>query len=261
MANYETILLEIKDGIGRLTINQPKALNALSSQVLHEIDAALDEIAASAEAQVVIVTGAGEKAFVAGANIKEMRDLNQEQGQAFSKLGNDVFSKLANLKQPSIAAINGFALGGGSELALACDIRIGSTNAKIGQPEVGLGIIPGFGGSQRMTRIVGIAKAKELIYSGRNIDAATAEKIGLFNHVVEPEALAETVDKMAESFLRNAPIAVQLSKRAIDEGIEMTLEDALELEAKYFGECFATEDQTEGMTAFIDKRKPKFKNN
>lgn len=257
---YETVLLEMNEGIARLTVNQPKALNALSSKVLSELDKAIDEIAANDDVHVVIVTGAGDKAFVAGANIKEMSDLNAEEGEKFSKLGNDVFSKLANLRQPSIAAINGFALGGGSELALACDIRIGTTTAKMGQPEVGLGITPGFGGTQRLTRIVGIAKAKEMVYGGRNVDAATAEKIGLLNQVVEVEALEEAVNKMATTILRNAPYAVQQSKRAIDQGIELPLAEALELEAKAFGACFATNDQKEGMAAFIEKRRPTFEN-
>ena len=184
MAEFETVLLDVNAGVATLTINQPKALNALSSAVLADISAAVDVVAADKSARVLELKGAGDKAFVAGANIKEMSELSPAEGEAFSKAGNDTFSKIANLDIPSIAAVNGFALGGGSELALAADIRIGSTTARLGQPEVGLGIIPGFGGTQRLSRIVGIAKAKELIYTARIVKADEALNMGLLNQVV-----------------------------------------------------------------------------
>lgn len=259
MTEFNTVLLENNAGIATLTINQPKSLNALSSEVLSDISAAVDAVAADTSARVLVITGAGDKAFVAGANIKEMLPLSAEEGEALSKLGNDTFSKIANLAIPSIAQVNGFALGGGSELALAADIRIGSTSARLGQPEVGLGIIPGFGGTQRLSRIVGIAKAKELIYTGKVIKADEALSIGLLNQVVEVEELAETVEKLAKAIMKQAPNSVAASKEAIDKGIEMPLADALTLEAKYFGEQFAHENQTIGMTAFVEKGKPEFK--
>ena len=193
MAEFETVLLDVNAGVATLTINQPKALNALSSAVLADISAAVDVVAADKSARVLVIKGAGDKAFVAGANIKEMSELSPAEGEAFSKAGNDTFSKIANLDIPSIAAVNGFALGGGSELALAADIRIGSTTARLGQPEVGLGIIPGFGGTQRLSRIVGIAKAKELIYTARIVKADEALNMGLLNQVVEVEELEAAV--------------------------------------------------------------------
>jgi enoyl-CoA hydratase len=258
MKTFNKILIDIKGKIGYLTINQPKALNALDSEVLQELNEALTEIQNNADIQVVIVTGAGEKAFVAGANIKEMSQKTPIEGMTFSELGNHVFSKLSNLKQPTIAAVNGFALGGGSELALACDIRIASETMKIGQPEVALGIIPGFGGTQRLSRLVGVAKAKELIFTGKNIKADEAEKIGLVNKVVASEELMAEAESLANQILKNAPFAVQQSKVVIDKGLELPLDHALTLEADTFGLCFATEDQTEGMTAFIEKRPSNF---
>lgn len=259
MTEFNTVLLEINAGIATLTINQPKSLNALSSAVLDDLSAAVDVVAADESARVLVIKGAGEKAFVAGANVKEMQHLSPEEGQAFSKKGNDIFSKIANLPIPSIAAINGFALGGGSELALSTDIRIGTTTARLGQPEVGLGIIPGFGGSQRLSRIVGIAKAKELIYTARIIKADEALSIGLLNQVVEVEELEAAVGKMAEAIKKQAANSVAVSKEAIDKGIELPLAEALDLEAKLFGEQFAHPNQKIGMTAFVEKGTPEFK--
>ncbi|AQS53779.1 Short-chain-enoyl-CoA hydratase [Jeotgalibaca dankookensis] len=260
MKQYETLLIEKKDGIGTLTINRPKSLNALNSQVLQELHDAFIAIDQDKDIHVLIVTGSGEKAFVAGADIKEMKEKHALAGREFSNFGNKVFSLLDNLSQPTIAAVNGFALGGGCELALACDIRIGSENAKFGQPEVGLGIIPGFGGTQRLSRLVGPAKAKELIYTGKVIKSEEAETIGLLNAVVPIEELLDEANKMATMILKQAPLAVKASKEAINRGLEMDLSHALALEAEMFGILFSTEDQKEGMTAFTEKRKATFKN-
>ena len=259
MTEFNTVLLEINAGIATLTINQPKSLNALSSAVLDDLSAAVDLVAADESVRVLVIQGAGEKAFVAGANVKEMLNLTPAEGEAFSKKGNDLFAKISLLPIPSIAAINGFALGGGSELALAADIRIGTTTARLGQPEVGLGIIPGFGGTQRLSRIVGIAKAKELIYTAKIIKADEALNIGLLNQVVEVEELAAAVDKLAQAIIKQAANSVAVSKQAIDQGIELPLADALTLEAKLFGEQFAHPNQKIGMTAFVEKAKPEFK--
>lgn len=259
MTTFNTLLLEKENDVGILTINRPKALNALNTEVLEELKQAILAINEDPDIRVLIVTGAGERAFVAGADIKEMADKNALAGREFSQLGNEAFYKLSTLRQPVIAAINGYALGGGLELALACDIRIGSTTAKVGQPEVGLGIIPGFGATQRLSRAVGLAKAKELILTGQNIDAEEALRIGLFNQVVEAENLLETAKEMAQKMLKNAPYAVEYAKAVIDEGYEMPLENALTLEEQTFGLLFSTDDQKEGMTAFIEKRKPDFK--
>ncbi|WP_124974797.1 enoyl-CoA hydratase-related protein [Ligilactobacillus salitolerans] len=258
MAKYKTIILDVKDDIATLTLNRPQALNALNTQVLLEIDQAINVISANQAIKVVIVTGAGNKAFVAGADIKEMATKNAIEGQRFSELGNRTFSKLANLKQPVIAAVNGYALGGGLELALACDIRIASTNARIGQPEVGLGIIPGFGATQRLSRALGPAKAKEYILTARNVKVDEALRVGLFNKVVEPEHLLDEANQMAAQIAANAPLAVQNAKAVINEGFEINLEQGLKLEENTFGMLFATNDQKEGMGAFTEKRKAVF---
>lgn len=259
MLEYNTLLLEKKNGIGTLTINRPKNLNALNKEVLEELTQVLKAIEKDEDIHVLIVTGAGEKAFVAGADIKEMKDKNAIEGRDFSTLGNAAFSQLENLRQPTIAAVNGFALGGGCELAMSCDIRIGSVNAKFGQPEVGLGITPGFGGTQRLSRLVGLAKAKELIYTAKTINANEAMSIGLLNQLVEAADLTEEAEKMAQAIMKQSPLAVEASKKAINRGYEMDLVHGLEMEAEMFGALFATEDQKEGMTAFTEKRKAAFK--
>lgn len=259
MLEYNTLLLEKKNGIGRLTINRPKNLNALNKEVLEELTQVLKAIEKDEDIQVLIVTGAGEKAFVAGADIKEMKDKNAIEGRDFSTLGNAAFSQLENLRQPTIAAVNGFALGGGCELAMSCDIRIGSVNAKFGQPEVGLGITPGFGGTQRLSRLVGLAKAKELIYTAKTINANEAMSIGLLNQLVEAADLIAEAEKMAQAIMKQSPLAVEASKKAINRGYEMDLVHGLEMEMEMFGALFATEDQKEGMTAFTEKRKAAFK--
>lgn len=260
MSEYNTLILEVNDGIGLLTINRPKSLNALNSELLTELGQVVEAIRNNDEIGVVLVTGAGEKAFVAGADIKEMADKTALEGQEFSKLANNVFKNLSSLDQPVIAAVNGYALGGGLELALAADIRIGAKNALVGQPEVGLGIIPGFGATQRLSRTVGLAKAKELILTGRNIDADEALRIGLFNTVVEQDELMKAATKMAGHILSNAPLAVKHAKAVIDEGYDMPLNQAITLEENTFGLLFSTEDQKEGMSAFIEKRSPDFNN-
>ena len=251
----EMVLYEEKGLVGVITINRPKVLNALCSQVLDELNAVLDGIDTQ-KTRCLIVTGAGEKSFVAGADISEMSTLNKEQGEAFCKKGNDVFLKLEAFPLPTIAAVNGFALGGGCELSMACDIRICSENAVFGQPEVGLGITPGFGGTQRLARIVGTGMAKELVFSARNIKSADAYRIGLVNAVYAPEELMPAAMKLAERIAGNAPIAVQASKRAMTQGISLPIDEAVVCERKAFGSCSGTLDQKEGMGAFLEKRKP-----
>lgn len=258
MTKYNTLLLEVDNKIGILTINRPKSMNALNSELLTELEKVAEEIEKNEAIDVVILTGAGEKSFVAGADIKEMAEKTAVEGQIFSKLGNTAFKKISNLRQPVIAAVNGYALGGGLELALAADIRIGSENAVLGQPEVGLGIIPGFGATQRLSRTVGLAKSKELILTARNIKANEALEIGLLNQVVESEQLMDAAKEMADHILSNAPLGVQYAKKVIDEGYNMPLDQALTLEENTFGLLFSTEDQKEGMYAFVEKRKAKF---
>ncbi|MBG9980527.1 enoyl-CoA hydratase/isomerase family protein [Facklamia sp. DSM 111018] len=258
MKQYNTLQFNVEEQIGTLTINRPKALNALNTELMTELIQILDDIQENQEVQVLVITGSGEKAFVAGADIKEMADKKAMEGKEFSHLGNKVCKKIANLRQPVIAAVNGYALGGGLEIASACDIRIGSKNAVVGQPEVGLGIIPGFGGTQRLSRLIGLAKAKELIYTGKNIKAEEAYEIGIFNHLAEPEKLMEEVYEMAHQILKNAPLAVEGAKKAIDKGYEMPIDHALAFEEDIFGLLFDTQDQKDGMQAFLNKKEAKF---
>ena len=250
----EFITYEVEGQIGIITINRPKALNALNSAVLDELDKTLDAVDQEA-IRCLILTGAGEKSFVAGADIGEMSNLTKAEGEAFGKKGNDVFRKLETFPIPVIAAVNGFALGGGCEISMSCDIRICSENAVFGQPEVGLGITPGFGGTQRLARIVGTGKAKEMIYGARNIKAEEAYRIGLVNNVYPAEELMPAAKKLASTIARNAPIAVRNCKRAINEGIQVDMDQAIVIEEKLFGSCFETCDQKEGMNAFLEKRK------
>mgnify|MGYP002736074627 FL=1 len=250
----EFITYEVEGQIGIITINRPKALNALNSAVLDELDKTLDAVDQEA-IRCLILTGAGEKSFVAGADIGEMSTLTKAEGEAFGKKGNDVFRKLETFPIPVIAAVNGFALGGGCEISMSCDIRICSENAVFGQPEVGLGITPGFGGTQRLARIVGTGKAKEMIYGARNIKAEEAYRIGLVNNVYPVEELMPAAKKLASTIARNAPIAVRNCKRAINEGIQVDMDQAIVIEEKLFGSCFETCDQKEGMNAFLEKRK------
>lgn len=256
----EFITYEQEGFVGVVTINRPKALNALNSGVLEELEATFDQVDLETT-RVIILTGAGTKSFVAGADIAEMSTLTKEEGEAFGKKGNDVFRKIETFPLPVIAAVNGFALGGGCEISMSCDIRICSENAVFGQPEVGLGITPGFGGTQRLARIIGIGKAKEMIYSASNIKAEEAYRIGLVNAVYSQEELMDMAKKLANKIARNAPIAVRACKSAMNEGLDVDMDKAIVVEEKAFGSCFETEDQVEGMKAFLEKRKVEgFKN-
>ena len=254
----EFITYEQEGQVGIVTINRPKALNALNSQVLEEIEAAFKAIDLDA-VRAVILTGAGEKSFVAGADIGEMSTLTKAEGEAFGKKGNDVFRMIETFPIPVIAAVNGFALGGGCEISMSCDIRICSENAVFGQPEVGLGITPGFGGTQRLARLVGPGMAKQMIYTARNIKADEAFRIGLVNAVYPQEELMAAAKKMAAGIAKNAPIAVRACKKAINDGLEADMDDAIVIEEKLFGSCFETEDQKYGMAFFLDKNKEKVK--
>ncbi len=245
---------EIEDQISIITINRPKALNALNSKVLEELDQTLESIDTN-KIRTVIITGSGEKSFVAGADIAEMSTLTKKEGETFSKKGNDVFRKIETFEIPVIAAVNGFALGGGCELAMSCDIRICSDNAIFGQPEVGLGITPGFGGTQRLARLIGIGMAKQMIYTGQNIKAEEAKRIGLVNEVYTKEELLNEAIKLAKNIARNSANAVKSSKKAINEGMQLDIDSAIKLEEEIFGDCFGTEDQIELMKAFLSKNK------
>lgn len=242
--------------VGLITINRPKALNALNSEVLKDLEAVIDAVDLD-NTRALILTGAGEKSFVAGADIGEMSTLTKAEGEAFGKIGNDVFRKIETLPIPVIAAVNGFALGGGCEIAMSCDIRLCADNAIFGQPEVGLGITPGFGGTQRLARIVGVGKAKEMIYTAFNIKADEAYRIGLVNAVYTQEELLPAAKKMAAKIASNAPIAVRACKKAINDGLDAAMDDAIVIEEKLFGSCFESEDQKNGMSAFLNKKKIK----
>lgn len=255
---YQKLIIEKQERICIVRINNPEALNALNTKILVELSQAFDEIAADAQTDVVILTGEG-RAFVAGADIAEMSVLKADEGKRFGRLGADVFRKIELLDKPVIAAVNGYALGGGCELAMACDIRIASVKAKFGQPEVGLGITPGFSGTQRLPRLVGLGKAKELIYTAAVIHAEEACRIGLVNKVVEPEELMNECLAMASAIASKAQLAVRYAKEAINRGIETDIETGIDIETGLFGLCFATADQKEGMEAFLWKRKPEFK--
>ena len=249
------ILLEKKGLYAVATINRPKALNALNSEVLSDLDELVRTVSADAGIRALVITGSGEKAFVAGADIGEMSTLTPAEGEAFGKHGNDVFRKLETLPIPTIAAVNGFALGGGCELSMSCDIRLCADTAVFGQPEAGLGITPGFGGTQRLARLVSPGMAKQLIYTAKNIKADEAYRIGLVNAVYPLDELLPAAEKMAETIAKNAPIAVRACKKAINEGLEAKMDDAVVIEEKLFGSCFKTADQIEGMSAFLEKRK------
>ena len=250
----EFVVYEQKGAVGIMTISREKALNALNSVVLEELDKTLDAVNLD-EVRCLILTGAGAKSFVAGADIGEMSSLTKAEGETFGKKGNDVFRKLETFPVPVIAAINGFALGGGCEIAMSCDIRICSDNALFGQPEVGLGITPGFGGTQRLARLVGAGMAKQMIYSARNIKADEAFRIGLVNAVYTQEELLPAAEKLAETIAKNAPIAVRNCKKAINDGLDTDMDAAIVIEERLFGDCFESYDQKEGMTAFLEKRK------
>lgn len=256
--SYENVIFNKEAAIANLYINRPKALNALNKDTLEEIQQVVFEVQIDPEIQVLIISGTGEKAFVAGADIAYMQNLSAVEGRAFGALGQAVFRSIETMEKPVIAAVNGFALGGGCELAMCCDFRIASPNALFGQPEVGLGITPGFGGTQRLPRLVGEGMAKQLIYTAANIDANEAFRIGLVNQIVPAENLIDYVFTLAQTIIRNAPQAVRYTKLAINEGMQTDIDRAMTIEADLFGLCFATRDQSEGMAAFLEKRKPKY---
>lgn len=252
------VRMEKTDGVGIIRIDRPEAMNSLNEQVLEELDAAVEQAENDPDVKAVIITGEG-KAFVAGADIAEMQILDENAGYAFGRLGQQVFRRIEIMDKVVIAAVNGYALGGGCELAMACDIRIAGEKAKFGQPEVGLGIIPGYSGTQRLPRLVGKGKAMELIVTGAVISAETAEAIGLVNKVVSQDAVLDEAFSLAKKIGANAPLAVSYAKKAIREGLEISdMDQAIQVEAVLFGKCFATSDQKEGMTAFLEKRKPEF---
>ncbi|MEE9151067.1 MAG: enoyl-CoA hydratase-related protein [Thermoplasmata archaeon] len=255
----KNVMVEKDNNIGIITVNRPQALNALNSETLSDLGTAFKALGDDAEVDVIIITGSGEKAFVAGADIKEMKDLSPMEARKFMHFGQSVFNVIDNLPKPTIAAVNGYALGGGCELALACDMILASEKAKFGLPEVTLGIHPGFGGTQRLPRLVGAAKAKELIFTGEMIDANEALRIGLVNKVVPPEKLIEEAKTLAQKILKNGQIAIRLVKSAINAGLNVPLEKGLAYEAETQGLAFATEDKNEGFEAFLEKRKPNFK--
>ena len=249
------LTLDVENEVAVLTINRPKALNALNSETLDELTEVLTEIEGRDDIKVVILTGAGEKSFVAGADISEMINFTAPEARAFGIRASVPFFKLQNMRQVTIAAVNGFALGGGCEIAMACDIRIASDNAIFGQPECGLGIIPGFGGTQRLARLVGMGRAKEMIFTCDNIDANEAYRIGLVNKVVAKEELMETAKAMAAKIISKGSYAVSVAKAAINNGYDMDIKNAVEMEANLFGVVNDTHDKKEGMGAFLEKRK------
>jgi enoyl-CoA hydratase len=257
--DYQNIIFEKEVDIAVVTFNRPKALNALNMEVLAEISDCLDRIAADEEIRAVILTGAGDKAFVAGADIKFMSTLSPLEAKKFATQGQEILFKLEGLPIPVIACVNGFALGGGNEIAMACDFIYASDKAQFGQPEINLGVIPGFGGTQRLSRLVGKGLAKELCLTGEMISAKRALEIGLVNKVFPPESLLEEAKKTARVMAQKGRVSIRAAKKVIDSGYDVDLRNALAMEADAFGLCFASEDQKEGMAAFIEKRKPVFK--
>jgi enoyl-CoA hydratase len=255
---YNNILVEKEQAVATITINRPKSLNALNKATLEEMLTSLGELGLDREVRVVIITGAGEKSFVAGADISFMQGLTPDEGRVFGRLGHAVTRTIENLPQPVIAAINGFALGGGCELAIACDIRLAADNAKFGQPEVNLGVIPGFGGTQRLPRLIGKGLANELLYSGKIIDAGEACRIGLVNRVISHDRLMVECRELALLIASRGPAAVRLCKEVVNNGMEMDLNRACSYEADLFALCFAGQEQKEGMAAFLEKRPPNF---
>jgi len=255
---YDNLLFEVSDKIARVTFNRPNVLNALNRKTMDELGDCLKKVRADDDIRVLILTGAGEKAFVAGADINELSQQTPVNGREFTLYGQEIFHRLETLGKPVIAAINGFALGGGCELALACTLRVAGRNAKLGQPEVKLGIIPGYGGTQRLPRLCGKGVAHELILTGEMISAEEALRVGLVNRVVEPGELLATAEAIAKKIIANAPLAVKYALEAVEHGMEMPQEEGLYLEATLFGLCCATQDMREGTRAFLEKRSPKF---
>ncbi len=257
--NFKNVLTRKGDGIGWITINRPEKLNAMNIETIEELRAVFKEFGDDPEVRAVIFTGAGEKAFIAGADISEFIHLDAEKGREYARRGQELTLAIENFPKPVIAAINGYALGGGTEFALACHIRLASENAKLGQPEVKLGIIPGYGGTQRLARLVGKGQAMEMILSGRIVEAGEAREIGLVNKVVPAAKLLEAAEALAKEIIKNAPLALAYSIEAINRGLDRTLAEGLELEAEIFGRSCATEDFREGAKAFIEKRKADFR--
>lgn len=256
---FTSLIVDISDRIATVTVNRPKVLNALNEATLKELDQAFAAFATDPKVKVVILTGAGEKAFVAGGDISVMQPLGPVASRGFARMAQKILDRIENCPKPVIAAINGFALGGGCELAMACDIRIAAESARLGQPEINLGIIPGWAGTQRLSRLIGKGRAKELVFTGEMIDAREAWRIGLVNQVVPAAALMNTARELAAKIAGKGAIALALAKEAIDRGLEMDLERANACEADLFGLCFATEDQNEGMLAFLEKRPAVFR--
>ena len=255
--SYKNIILEKKENIGIITINRPKVLNALNYVTIRELLQAVADLENDKNIKIVILTGEG-KAFIAGADIKQMKDMKPLEAKVFAELGHSLSSNIENSRLPFIAAVNGYALGGGCEIMMACDICIASTNAVIGQPEINLGIHPGFGGTQRLPRIVGRIKAKELLLTGKNIKAQEAYDIGLVNKIVEPKKLMEEAESLAKQIASKSSIQIDFVKTLVNKGSLVDLNSACSLEISYFSASFATHDQKEGMTAFLEKRKPNF---
>ena len=255
---YKNLILEKEERIGLIRMNRPEALNALNSDTFHELNRLFNELEKDDDIRVVIVTGEG-KAFVAGADIVEMRDMDGQESRSFSTLGQHVFRRMETMEKIFIGAINGFALGGGCEFAMACDIRVASEKAKFGQPEVSLGVTPGFAGTQRLPRLVGLAKAKELLLTGDIIGADEALSFGLVNKVVPPEELMNEAKKLAQKILSKGPVSIRMVKACVNRGIQTDIDTAAAIEADAFGLCFASGETKEGMSAFLEKREAKFK--
>jgi enoyl-CoA hydratase len=256
---YTTSLTSLENGIYIITVNRPDKMNALNKDVMTDLDTAVNEIETNKDIKAAIITGAGTKAFVAGADIGEFIGLNKEEGQALAKKGQDIFLRIENCPKPIIAAVNGFALGGGCELAMACHFRIGSDNAKFGQPEVNLGLIPGYGGTQRLVQLIGKGRALELLMTGSMIDASIALEYGLVNHVVPQDDLLPKAKMILEQIIAKAPLAIAKCINAVNA--VFSNDNGYEIELKSFGECFITNDMKEGAAAFLEKRKPHFKGN
>ena len=257
---YKNLLLSKEDGIGIVTINRPQVLNALNTEVYSELNEMFTEIEHDPEIRVIIITGAGDKAFAAGVDILEMKDKNSVDIRRFITVARWAGDRVYNLSKPVIAAINGYAFGGGNELALACDLRIASENAQFGQQEINVGVVPGGGAIPRLTQLVGMARAKEIVFTGDVIDARSALQMGIINKIVPPDKLMEEAKALAKKLLSKSSVTLSYAKKAFNTGVDLNLAAALDLDECYFARCFATEDQKEGMKAFTEKRKPEFKN-
>ncbi len=256
---YENIVFEVQDGVGVLTFNRPKALNALNARTLDEVNDVIERVLQDPDIRVLVLTGAGDKAFVAGADITQFQTMSPLQARYFAEMGQNVFFKLEHLPKPVIACVNGFALGGGCELAMSCDFIYASQKARFGQPEINLGLMPGFGGTQRLARMIGRAKAKELLMTGEMINAEQARELGLVARVLPAEQLFEETMKVARLLATRAPGILRSLKQVVNRGMDVDLKTGCALEAEAFGLCFGSRDAKEGVSAFLEKRKPEFK--